>query len=600
MSTIALTDEAPAVSSTRSTRLRRWTPRGVLALTMLATGAAGLIYEYVLSTVLSYLLGNSIEQFSITIGVMFAMMGLGGFLQKFLKGSLPELFIAAELVLVVLGGFAPIILQWAYAQLPDDFGWIKFIYTCLLGFLVGVEIPLIMRINERFTTSLGSNIAGTWAWDYIGGAVGVILWITMLRLFVPVTHISFVVACFNLLVAILSLVFFWKRGMLTKRTHKVGIIFATLLISVGMIAGATQVDAWGQKLTQQLYEDPINTVVNTKYQNIVLTQGPHPTDPGDHNYQLWLNGNKQFSSVDEKIYHEYLVHPSMSLAARHQRVLILGGGDGLALREILKYPDVESVTLVDLDPEMIKLARTNPVLRELNKHAFDDARVTTNLDDPELNEGISDTGKKRKITMETNDNEKVDCTEQNQQGECTVTPVTKQVAEVNIFNVDADKFLSRANGQWDVVIVDLPDPNSVELSKLYSKEFYGKIKHILSPDGITVVQSTSPYHSKETFLCILRTMAAAGLGVVPYHDNVPSFGDWGWIMASPTLGSKDLAGRAQALKEFSVPTEEIGAANMQRALIFNLGWLTSSSNKISTVLNPVVFEYYVYEGWKIE
>lgn len=600
MSTITLADGALATSPTRMANLRKWTPRGILALTMLVTGAAGLIYEYVLSTVLSYLLGNSIEQFSITIGVMFAMMGIGGFLQKFLRKSLPELFIIAELALVVLGGFAPIVLQWAFALLADDFGWIKFIYTCLLGFLVGIEIPLIMRINEQFTSNLGSNIAGTWAWDYIGGAAGVILWVALLHLFVPVTKISFVVACFNLVVAVLSLIFFWRRGMIKNRFAKVGILGMTLLTLIVMFTGVTQVDSWGKKLTQQLYEDPINTAITTKYQNIVLTQGLHPTDPNGFKYQLWLNGNKQFSSLDEKIYHEYLVHPSMSLAARHQRVLILGGGDGLALREVLKYRDVQSVTLVDLDPEMIKLAKTHPVLSNLNKHAFDDARVITSLDDPKLNEGVVDTGKKRKINVETGDGKNVECTERNQLGECTVTPETREVAEVNIFSIDADLFLSKAQGHWDVVIVDLPDPNSVELAKLYSKEFYGKIKRILSLDGVTVVQSTSPYHSKETFLCILRTMAAAGMGVVPYHDNVPSFGDWGWIMASPTLGSKDLAGRAQALKEFSVPTEEIIAANVQRALIFNLGWLTSTSHEISTVMRPVVFDYYVYEGWKVE
>lgn len=599
MSVAAILDKTAGDSSTRSTRFHRWTPRGVLALTMLATGAAGLIYEYVLSTVLSYLIGNSIEQFSITIGVMFAMMGVGGFLQKFWRTALPEVFVAAELALVVLGGFAPIILQWAFVQLPEDFGWIKFIYTCLLGFLVGLEIPLIMRINEQFTSSLGSNIAGTWAWDYVGGAVGVILWIILLRLFVPMTYISFVVAYFNLLVAILSLVFFWKRGMLKSRTTKLGVMAATAFVSFGMIAGATHVDAWGSKLTQQLYEDPVNTVINTKYQNIVLTQGPHPTDPSSHNYVLWLNGNKQFSSLDEKIYHEYLVHPSMNLAAQHKRVLILGGGDGLALREVLKYPGVESVTLVDLDPEMVNLARTHPVLRALNQDAFSDARVATNLDDPALNKGITDTGRKRKVVVQSND-EKVDCKEQDQQGECTVTPITKEVAEVNVFNIDADLFLSRARGQWDVVIVDLPDPNSVELAKLYSKEFYSKVKRILNPDGIAVVQATSPYHAKETFLCILRTMAAAGLGVVPYHDNVPSFGDWGWIMASPTLASKNIADRAVALTEFPVSTVEVGAANMQRALVFNLGWLTSSSSEISTVMRPVVFDYYVYEGWKVE
>lgn len=590
---------SPGSAPHASSRLQRWMPRGVLGMTMVFTGAAGLIYEYVLSTVFSYLLGNSIEQFSLTIGIMFAMMGLGGILQKFLRGSLVELFLAAELLLVMLGGFAPIVLQWAFAELPNDFMAIKYFYICAIGFLVGIEIPLVMRINERFTTSLGNNIAGTWAWDYIGGFLGVIAWIAMLRAFVPITHISFWVAGCNLIVALISLAFFWHRGLLRKPGTAPLALLTSLGVVLALILGYARVDGWSAHITQRLYEDPIETVVTTKYQNIVLTKGIHPTDPAGEDWRLWLNGNKQFSSADEKIYHELLVHPAMNLAARHERVLILGGGDGLALREVLKYPGVKEATLVDLDPGMIELARTHPVLRTLNQDAFADARVSSSLDSPALNEGVVDTGTIRNVSLQTGETREVDCEMETATGTCR-EPLTQSVADVNVFTIDADRFLSERGGPWDVVIVDLPDPNSVELAKLYSQEFYTKIKRSLAPDGMVVVQSTSPYHAKETFLCIMRTMGAAGLGTTPYHENVPSFGDWGWILGSPSLSPDSLSERAGSLEEFGVPTDEIDAAGLKRALIFNRGWLNANRQEVSTLMQPVVFELYIHEAWRTD
>lgn len=593
-------DAAPRATDNRPFIGRLWhrMPRGFLAVVMLLTGAAGLIYEYVLSTVFSYMLGSSIEQFSITIGIMFVMMGVGGLVQPRLRGPLPAYFVMAELMLVLLGGFAPIVLQWAFADIQADFAWVKIIYPGLIGLLIGVEIPLAMRINERFTSNLSNNIAGTWAWDYIGGALGVVAWLWLLHRFTPLTHISFWVAGVNLAVAILSVVFFWKHGLLGRR-FKVMAPVAVLAVIAGLIGGVSNVDVWSSIISQKLYDNPIVFHTMTKYQDIVITKGVHPTNPLDKNYELFLNGNKQFSSVDEAIYHEHLVHPAMNLAASRSNVLVLGGGDGMAVRELLKYQDVQSITLVDLDPEMIRLASTNPIMKRLNGNSFGDARVHG-----PASPGVTDTGRKRDVRMDTGETAKVECNNAPDDGDtvngCYNQPVTKKTASVNIYTIDADRFISEPRQPYDVVIVDLPDPNSVELAKLYSKEFYEKVRRVLSPDGIVVVQATSPYHAKATYLCIMRTMAAAGLGVVPYHTNVPSFGDWGWVIGSPSLRPEDLHQRAEKLTEYGVKTRELTPDSMRAALIFNKSWLATDDGRISTLMAPIIFELYSYEAWKVD
>lgn len=590
---VSTTEGLPSVQAIRSFRV----PRGVLGLTMLFTGAAGLVYEYVLSTVFSYLLGNSIEQFSITIGLMFFTMGIGGFLQTRFKRALVELFVMAELMLVLLGGFAPIAMQWSFIYLQSDFVWIKLFYTCAIALLIGVEIPLVMRINERFTKNLGSNIASTWAWDYVGGALGVVAWVLLLRAMIPLTHISFLIASCNLVVAIMSIVFFWRHGLLVNAKGRLMMLASLVVTCALMVGGFSQVDKWTVSISQRLYDDPIVASVTTKYQNIVLTRGSHPFDPGSYDYTLWLNGNKQFSSVDEAIYHEYLVHPAMTLSARHERVLILGGGDGMALREVLKYQDVDEVTLVDLDPGMIQLASTNPALVEINQHAFQDARVTS---DVSAMLGVRDTEQTADVWVDTGEATPVGCDDKRADQECVTVPVTQDVADVTVYTIDADRFLAEDSGPWDVVIVDLPDPNSIELAKLYSQEFYSKARRVLAPDGVMVVQSTSPYHAKETFLCIMRTVDAAGFGVLPFHDNVPSFGDWGWIIASPSLSADQLHARVKEMRPFEVDTRRILAENMQRAIIFDRGALVASSDAVSTLMTPVVFDLYTYEGWRVE
>ncbi|RYG24283.1 hypothetical protein EON82_11310 [bacterium] len=143
------------------------------------------------------------------------------------------------------------------------------------------------------------------------------------------------------------------------------------------------------------------------------------------------------------------------------------------------------------------------------------------------------------------------------------------------------------------IFVDLPDPNSIELAKLYSLEFYRKLRRCLSADGVAVVQATSPFHAKETFLCIRRTMAAAGLRTLPYHDNVPSFGDWGWILANAK-------GEWRGRGEIEVPTSYLTPELIQRSRAFGRDWLTSGFSDVSTLMQPVVLQRYLDAGWKVE
>jgi spermidine synthase len=579
-------------------RLKRWTPRGVVGFTMLFTGISSFVQELLISIVFTYILGNSIEQFTVTMAVMLGMMAVGGFFQRVIKDkSIGQVFIINELLLVVIGGFAPIALLWAYVSLPNSFEIIKFLYMAVPGFLIGMEIPLMARINEKWSRDLKTNLSQTIPWDYIGGAIGGVAFIWLLKQYVPLTTLSFIIAGCNLAVAIVCLSFLWKRGMLKARSRGFALTFATLTVVLAVFVGSMNATVWSRSAGQHLYDDPIAAQLTTRYQNIVLTRGNHPRDPFGYAYTMWLNGNKQFNSGDEAIYHENLVHPAMNLAARRDRVLILGGGDGMALREVLKYDDVQEVTLADLDPQMIEFASENPTMRELNQDAFRDARVTSSLDDSGLNAGITDGGE-REVLVETDQTERVACDDQ---GECVPTPVTESVAAVTVHTVDADRFVSAHAGEyWDVVIVDLPDPNSVELAKLYSVEFYGRVKDIVSPDGIVVVQSASPEHAPESFLCIMRTMAAAGLNVVPYHDNVPSFGDWGWNLGSPSLSHDELLDRAVNLDDYGVDTERESSRSLQANLVFDEGVLESERDTFSTLMDPVIYQYYVGEGWRID
>jgi spermidine synthase len=218
-----------------------------------------------------------------------------------------------------------------------------------------------------------------------------------------------------------------------------------------------------------LYADEIVHAESTPYQRIVVTRWRD-------DLRLFLNNNLQFSSHDEYRYHEALVHPGLAALPGARRVLVLGGGDGLAVREILKYPQVGSVTLVDLDPGMTALFSSAPPLVALNRGALNDARVS-------------------------------------------------------VVNADALTWLEESRDHFDFIVVDFPDPANFALGKLYTSAFYRLLEKRLSAHGLIAVQSTSPYYARRAFWCVVATLEDAGFKTAPYHALVPSFGEWGFIIA---------------------------------------------------------------------
>lgn len=546
---------------------------------MFLTGASGFIFECILSTVATFILGNSIEQFSVTISLMMLMMGLAGYLQRYISDThLIEKFLLVEVGLGILGGFAPIAVYAAYAVMDTHFALVQYFFVLSIGFLIGLEIPLVMRINRHFVPELKSNIASIFSTDYLGAFLGALVWVYVLLRYFPLPEISFFVAGINFLVALMTYGYFLLCRATPRNTAA---LVAIGLTAAALVYGYTRNRLWNQLLEQRFYEEPIVYSRTTQYQQIVLTGKSDPVD-----YRLYINGNLQFSSLDEHIYHEMLVHPAMELAASRRRILILGGGDGLALREVLKYEQAREVTLVDIDPGMIEFARGHPVMNELNGQAFHDARVSA--------EAFLEGGVEEQVRPVY--------------GYATGTGVgaegaVEQAALVHVYTVDADKVLSRLAGPYDVILLDFPDPNSVELVKLYSREFYFKLRHLLAPSGLVAVQSTSPYHSKESFLCILRTIRSTGLDALPYHDNVPSFGDWGWILAwhqDSRIGN--LPDRIERLREFAAeqghqPLRYLTPERFRASLVFGKDGLKSDSNGVNTLMAPILLRFYLSESW---
>ena len=541
----------------------------LLALSMFFTGAAGFIFECILSTVATFILGNSIEQFSVTISLMMLMMGVAGYWQSRLSDSnLIFKFLLVETSLALLGGFAPIAVYSSYALVETHFALVQYFFVLAIGFLIGLEIPLVLRINRLYVPQLKSNIATVFSTDYIGAFVGALIWVYVLLKYFPLTEISFFVAALNFAVALITFGYFAYHGEVSRRIAAVALVAVT---ATALAFGYIRNRDWNEALEQRFYDHPIVFSKTTKYQHLVLTGSVRPTD-----YRLYINGNLQFSSLDEHIYHEMLVHPAMALAGKRDRVLILGGGDGLGLREVLKYGDVREVVLADIDPDMIALARDHVVMGELNQGAFSDARVIA-----QAAAGVAETDLEAPVYEYSAGTGRL--------------PELKQATSVTVYTVDADKLADSLEGPFDVILIDLPDPNSVELVKLYSREFYFKVRRLLAHDGMMTVQSTSPYHAKESFLCIRRTLESAGFETQPYHDNVPSFGDWGWILAWGAGGAQRPPSQlAIAEDRLRYLTPERLAASMS----FGKGSLETAETDVNRLMQPALMRYYLSESWQ--
>ncbi len=538
-----------------------------------ASGACGIILEYIQASIASMILGNSFEQWAVVIGLMLFWMGLASLLQVHIKKQyLIYMFIGVETGLALVGGFSPTLTYYSYS-LTSHYVLVLYFFVSFIGIMIGLEIPIIIRINNDYTRELKTNLGNILSADYLGSLLGALIYVYLILRFLPITKAAFLTALVNFTLAFATYVYFYSKKLIKSRFPALIMVLTLIFINFGYMKS----DQWDIHIQQPLYDDPIIHIQTTRYQHIVITH----YKPLDET-RLFINGNLQLCSLDEARYHEPLVHPAMNLVPQRKRVLILGGGDGCALREVLKYKDVEKVLLIDLDPGMTRLAAEQEQLTQINNNAFKDARVIT----MSLS-GITESGIKE-IYMEKSNYRK-------KPGHSSDT--SEKVAEVQIMNIDADKFLEKIPGFWDVIIVDMPDPSSPELTKLYSKAFYSKAKHHLSINGLMVVQATSPYFAKESFLCIGRTIESAGLSILPFHENVPSFGDWGWYIARhPQIKKTKLMGKIAEIK-FPVQTRFLTENIFKAELNFGKGMLETEKTDINTIINPILLSIYTSESW---
>jgi spermidine synthase len=434
----------------------------VLFLSVFLIAACGLIYELIAGTLASYLLGDSVLQFSTVIGSYLFAMGIGSWLSKYLARGLVARFIYIELMVGLIGGFSSSILFLAFAW-TDSFRLLLYLLVLLIGMLVGLEIPLLMRIlKDRF--QFHDLVAHVLTFDYLG-ALGASLLFPLLL--VPRLGLVRSALLFGLINAGVAL---WSTFLFRDSIGRpAGLRILSVIVLAALSAGMFGADRISATADDNLYADEVIFARNTRYQRIVLTKWKD-------DLRLFLSSHLQFSSRDEYRYHEGLVHPGLGSLPGARRVLVLGGGDGLAVREILKYPSVEQVTLVDLDPEMTKIFSTNPALVDLNKGSLKSPKV-------------------------------------------------------RVINDDAFPWLDRNHDMFDFVVVDFPDPTNYSLGKLYTTAFYRLLARHISVNGLIVVQSTSPLFARQSYWCIVNTLRQAGLKTWPYHLYVPSFGEWGFVLA---------------------------------------------------------------------
>jgi spermidine synthase len=435
----------------------------VLFLSVFLIAACGLIYELIAGTLASYLLGDSVFQFSTVIGGYLFAMGIGSYLSRFLGRGLVARFVSIELLVGLVGGFSSSILFVAFAY-TRGFRLLLYGLVLVIGILVGLEIPLLMRILKgRF--QFRDLVAHVLTFDYLGALGASVLFPLLLVPKLGLVRSALLFGMINAAVALWS-TYLFRDQLSSARSLRASCLVVLLALGGGM-AGADRVTAAAD---ENLYADEVIFSRQSRFQRIVLTRWKD-------DLRLFLNGHLQFSSQDEYRYHEALVHPGLAALPGARRVLVLGGGDGLAVREILKYPSVEQITLVDLDPEMTRLFSDHPLLAPLNAASLRSPRV-------------------------------------------------------RIVNADAFPWLDSTGDVFDFAVADFPDPTNFSLAKLYTTAFYRLLAKRLSARGMAVVQSTSPMFARQSYWCIVETLKQAGFRTYPYHVYVPSFGEWGFVLAA--------------------------------------------------------------------
>ncbi|PIT42449.1 polyamine aminopropyltransferase [Snodgrassella alvi] len=466
-----------------------------LIVSVFVVASCGLAYELIMAALASYLLGDSILQFSSIIGVYMFAMGIGAHLTRYIsdRDALSR-FIDIEILVGIVGGVSALLLFVLFGFSAAPFRSVLYGLVLIIGIITGMELPLVMRVLNLREVEFKEVVSRVLTFDYLGALAVSLLFPLILAPKLGMARSALLFGILNTAVALLTARLFKQELPRYQRLRMRGNI--VLLVLLLFFCYANHIT---NKAEQHYFGDPVVFSTASPYQRLVITKWHNDT-------RLFLNGNLQFSSVDEARYHEALVLPVMEQNPQASRILILGGGDGLAAREVLKYPQVSQITLVDMDASMTRVFRTSAALRELNQNS---------LNHPKL----------------------------------------------RIINADAAQWLQHNQEKFDVVIIDFPDPSNFSLGKLYSVPMYRMVARHLNPHGNLVVQSTSPYFAPNAFWCIVNTLEAAGLKTLPFHVYVPSFGEWGYVMANQT-------GEFLIPDHYRVPTRYLDAETTREMFVF--------------------------------
>jgi spermidine synthase len=451
---------------------------------VLVIATTGLAYELALAAVASYYLGDTVTVFSLVIGGYLSALGAGAYLSRFVGQELALTFIDVQLSVAVLGGCSVLLCTLGYA-LTSFFPALLLVLVLGVGILVGIELPLLLRLLEE-RLSFRELVAKALGVDYVGSLLGSLGFSLLLLPRAGLLRTALLCGLLDALAALASIAVLARTAPPARlRSRRVATLVILALLAV-LLLGAGELNRMLDALT---HRGELISSVSSRHQRITLTRVGRAIE-------LYLNGHLQFSSLDERRYHELLVHPALCSAERRERVFIGGGGDGLALREVLRYPEVSSVLLVDLDERVTRLAAEQPELAALNQRALSDPRVS-------------------------------------------------------VVNRDAFRVLAESRSTYDVILLDFPDPSNYALGKLFSLEMYRHVAKRLAPGGRVAVQAASPLFARRSFWSVVATLEAAGLRTAPYHAFLPSFGEWGFVLAARDSISPPRLARAPQLSFLS-------------------------------------------------
>lgn len=497
----------------------------IISFAVFIAGLCSIVYELLISASATYFLGDGVRQFSILIGVYLFSMGIGAYLSKFFKQKPIEYFVHIEYILGFIGGISVPLIYFLFVSISPLMLQIACLSIMLLiGLLTGMEVPLLTFANDD--PEREEVLSKVLSLDYIGGLIATLIFPFILLPFIGLFYSSLVFGILNIILGLwLNFVFLKNR----IRSMIYGILAIVVLFSLAVYAG-TLLQIWDEKI----YKNPIVVNEQTEFQKIIVTKN------NQNDVRLYLNRAIQFSSKDEHRYHELLVHVPLSIHPNPKRVLILGGGENLASREVLKHATVEQIDVVDIDSSIFVLAKTNADLVQINDSAAFNQRV-------------------------------------------------------KLINEDAFIFLNYNTQPYDVIIADLPDPSNDAIARLYSKQFFMLAKRSLKQDGVFVTQSGEVYYSNTAFSCIKNTVSSVFDHVKIYHTYIPSFGDWGFTIAK----NEDFT-----IKQHNILPSHLkylDETSFGQAFIFPRD-ISVQQTKINTIDNPIILNYFLndWSTWKTD